>query len=361
MSGSFDSRRWIPVALLGSAIVMSSAGCGSGMSRRIVTVYSPHGQEILSEFEKRFETTYPEIDVRWTYMSSQIILERLQQERANPTCDVWWGSPSSMFDKAASQFLLERYRPTWADHAAAGTFDERGEKWFGTFLSPEVLFFNRNTLSREEAPKDWDELLDPKWAGKIVLRSPMESGTMRSIFSAMIWKLSPDHVDINPNPGYEWLQRLHVNTGRYLSSPELLFQHMVRSSESLVSMWLLSDIELQRNRYDYPFDYVVPPKTPVLIDGIAIVSRSLTESDARKEDARLFYEFVTSQESLIRMANPDYYRIPARIDIPPEQLPSWLHGYRWDEIAMDVDWSKVALSESTWMEYWQSHIYQQGG
>ena len=260
-----------------------------------------------------------------------------------------------MFDKAASQFLLERYRPEWADSAAPGSHHD-SNKWYGTFLSPEVIFYNHNTLTAEQAPKDWDDLLLPEWKGKIVLRSPMESGTMRSIFSAMIWRHAPDKRNVDPTPGYDWLRRLNANVKRYDNTPELLFQGMSRSREPLVSMWLLSDIRLQRTRYNYPFDYIIPPKTPVLVEGIAIIDRSLAEDDPRRADARLFYEFVTNKENLVRMAESPYFRIPTRTDINPESLPEWIRARDWTEVAMDVNWTRVSDFEKDWMNYWKDEI-----
>lgn len=353
-------RRLLTLLPIVSAAWVGMWGCGGEEVARTVTVYSPHGKEILRDFEERFESAYPEIDVRPLYLSSQTILERLDQERVSPICDVWWGAPSSMFQKAAAEMLLDEYVPSWHIGAATGTFDEDSRRWFGTFLSPEVLFFNKNTVSREEAPKDWDDLLDPKWKGKILLRYPMESGTMRSIFSAMIWRTIIDPKELDPTQGYGWLRRLDANVKAYPTTPERLFDDMTRSREPVVSMWLLSDIEMQRNRYGRPFDYVVPPKTPILVEGIALVNQGLDDGDQRKEDAKLFYEFVTSKESLLRMAQDDYYRIPARTDLPKERLPDWIKAHDWQELAMEIDWEVVSRHQSSWMRDWQDEIYQQG-
>ena len=53
------------------------------------------------------------------------------------------------------------------------------------FMTPEVIAYNSNAVSAADAPKDWADVVDPKWKGKVLIRNPVESGTMRAIFGAM--------------------------------------------------------------------------------------------------------------------------------------------------------------------------------
>ncbi|MCI1589904.1 hypothetical protein [Heyndrickxia oleronia] len=55
-----------------------------------VVIYSPHGKDILGQFEKMFEEKYG-IDVEWLDMGSQEVLDRIRSEKNNPQADVWWG------------------------------------------------------------------------------------------------------------------------------------------------------------------------------------------------------------------------------------------------------------------------------
>src|SRR3981189_2851396 len=42
----------------------------------------------------------------------------------------------------------------------------------------EIIGYNTNLVKPEEAPKSYADLLDPKWAGKIVKAHPSYSGTI---------------------------------------------------------------------------------------------------------------------------------------------------------------------------------------
>src|SRR5678815_2064731 len=131
-------------------VVAVLAGCSSSSDGGKVTlmVYSPHGKELLTEFEKRFEAQNANIDVRWLDMGSQDALDRVRSERANPQADIWWGAPSTMFSLAEKEGLLDPYKPSWADSVdreARG----RNDGWYGTFQTPEVIAFNSKAVKRE--------------------------------------------------------------------------------------------------------------------------------------------------------------------------------------------------------------------
>src|SRR5437773_6327410 len=94
-------------------VVVMLVGCARD-SRTPLVVYSPHGRDLLTLFELRFEALHPDIDVRWLDMGSQDVYDRLRSERANPQADVWFGGPSLVLSQAARHALLDCYRPAWA-------------------------------------------------------------------------------------------------------------------------------------------------------------------------------------------------------------------------------------------------------
>ncbi len=325
-------------------------GCSSdGSDKRVLTVYSPHGKPILPEFEKLFEKTYPDVDVRWLDMGSQDVLDRVRSERNNPQGDVWWGAPATNFIQAADEGLLSAYRPSWGD-ALRPEFRDSEDRWYGTAQLIPVITYNNLELTGDTAPRDWDELLEPRWKNKIIIRYPLASGTMRTFFSGMIWRTY--NKTMSPKAGYRWLLRLDANTKNYAADPNMMFQKLARK-EGIISIWLMSDIMLQVDRYGYPFDFVVPKSgAPVLTDGIAIIANG-----KNPDDARLFYEFVTNSDNTILQAT-DYYRIPTRSDIPKNRLPAWMANI--SVAPFDIDWKIFSQRSQLWMKYWDDNIKDRG-
>ncbi|MBI3736900.1 extracellular solute-binding protein, partial [Candidatus Sumerlaeota bacterium] len=184
----------IPILLL--------LACGSGQKssetpsntknskseKKQVVVFSPHGQEILDDYEKAFEKAYPDIDVVGRFVPTGQILSQLRIDKDHPTVDVWWGGTSAFFGQAKGEGLLQSYKPTWAAESKA-EFHDVDDAWYAQFLQVPAIMFNNRIYKPDQVPKTWAELLDPKWKDKIVIREPMDSGTMKTIFCGIIWQM----------------------------------------------------------------------------------------------------------------------------------------------------------------------------
>ena len=324
-------------------VVLGLSACSS---RETLVIYSPHGRDILKDYEEMFEAQHPEIDVLWLDMGSQDVYNRISAERDRPACDVWWGAPSTMFMQASKSVdgqpaLLEAYEPSWAG-AVDETNKDPGNLWYGTHRTPLAIMFNNRKYTRDDVPSTWDELLSDKWKGRIAIRKPLPSGTMRTFIGAMIQRSESE------DEGIAWLKKLHASTEHYAESPQLLFEHLKRN-EDIITVWIMPDAVLQRERHGFPFDFFLPPQTPVLTEGIAIVRGA-----PHRESAEKFYEFVTTPEALAHQAEA-YAKIPARNDIDPGTLPRWMVEQPID--AMPMDWQVFAEREKEWCARWEREVF----
>ena len=340
-------RRWPAVALL---LLLSALGCSSD-KRTVLIVYSPHGKELLEYLEKGFEKAHPDIDVQWVDMGSQEVLDRVRAEKDNPQADVWFGAPAEAFDRATRENLLEPYIPTWSN-AVAVDARENHDHWYGTYLTPEVIAYNTQAVTAAQAPKDWDDVLDPRWKGKLLIRDPIASGTMRAIFGAIIAR-SVARTG-SPQAGYDWLKKLDANTREYVLNPTILYQKIGRQ-EGIITLWDMPDIATLQQRTGIPVGYIIPSSgTPVLVDGIGIV-----KGTKHPREAKLYYEFVTSPEAL-KAAAEQFLRIPARTDIPVSDLPKWIQDAKSQIKPMAVDRAMMAEHLDEWMKYWDANIRNRG-
>jgi iron(III) transport system substrate-binding protein len=326
-----------------SALLFSCNRPGSQTSRKLL-IYTPHGQDLLRDSIARYKAQYPDTEVQFLDMGSREILERVRAERNRPQADLWWGAAHATFQTAAEENLLTAYRPTWGDRVPTTKRDKQ-DFWYGTYQTPEVIVYNSDAVKPEDAPKDWDDVLDPKWRDKVLIRNPNPSDSMRAIFGAMIWRFYKDTG--SPERGYDWLRRLDANVHEYTVDGTLLMQKLVRR-EGLISLWNLPDVWIYKEQKRFPVGYVFPASgTPVITDGIAIVRGAPNE-----EEAKRFYEFVTTPESLV-LAATKYYRIPARTDVDRSQLPSWMNE---PVNEMQLDWDVLRKRTDEWLRYWDTEI-----
>jgi len=311
-------------------------------------IYTPHGQDLLQDFVDRYKQVHPEVNVQFLDLGSREVFERVHAERNRPQADLWWGAAHTTFQQAAEENLLAPYHPTWADKVPAPSRDAL-DRWYGTYETPEVIVYNSEAVTEAEAPKDWDDVLDPKWRDKILIRNPNPSDSMRAIFGAMIWRFYKDTG--SPDKGYAWLRRLDANVHEYTANGTLMVQKLARR-EGLISLWDMPDVRLYKEKKGLPVAYTIPTSgTPVVIDAIAIVRGAPHE-----EEARRFYEFVTTPESLVHAAQ-EYYRIPLRMDLDRKQLPAWMNE---PFTRMPLDWDLLRKQGNDWLRYWDTEIRGRG-
>jgi len=328
------------------ASLLALAAC-SGDGRTPLVVYSPHGKELLSYYETQFERAHPDVDVQWVDMGSQEVLDRLRAESANPQADLWFGAPAEAFTKGAKAGLLAPYRPTWAEAIPADARDA-ADLWYGMYLTPEVIAYNTDAIAAADAPKDWDDVLDPKWRGKVIIRDPVASGSMRAIFGGIIARAVAQTG--STEAGFEWLRRLDANTKEYVLNPTMLYQKLGRQ-EGLITLYNMPDIATLERRLNIPVDYVIPASgTPLLVDGIALV-----KGGKQPEVAKQFYEFVNTQPTLLHAAR-EFLRIPARGDLPTDSLPEWIREAQAAIKPMGGDVRMMNDSLDSWMTYWDANI-----
>lgn len=339
----------LPALLLLVPLLGLTAGCRGGDDQTLI-VYSPHGRDLLAALETAFEEEHPGIDVRWLDMGSQEVFDRIRSEKANPQADVWFGGPATIFSRGAEAGLLAPYRPEWADAVPA---DAQGpdDLYFGVYRTAPVLVYNANEVSEDDAPNDWNDLLAPRFEGEVIIRDPLASGTMRTMFG-MILARSVQETG-TPTRGFEWLRALDAQTREYVLNPALMIEKLIRG-EGQVTVWELTDMLLQQQRGN-PLRFRFPASgTPVIVDSIALVAGA-----RHPEPARAWIDFVGSEEAQ-ELAAREGLRLPARNDLPRQELPEWTGEVLDNLVPADVDWSLIAEHGDDWMRTWDREVRGQG-
>jgi iron(III) transport system substrate-binding protein len=215
-------------------------------------------------------------------------------------------------------------------------------------MTPEVIAYNTHAVTAAEAPKDWDDVVDPKWKGKVLIRNPVESGTMRAIFGAILARSIANTG--STAQGWDWLKKLDANTKEYVLNPALLYQKLGRE-EGVITLYNMPDIATLEQRTKTPVGFVFPSSgTPLLVDAIALVHGAKQPALAKE-----YYEYVTTLPAL-REAAVRFLRIPARTDLLNDSLPPAVMRARTELKAMPADPKLLADSLDTWMKYWDSTI-----
>jgi iron(III) transport system substrate-binding protein len=202
-----------------------------------------------------------------------------------------------------------------------------------------------------DAPRDWDDILAPRFTGKILIRDPLASGTMRAIFGMVILRSIAETG--SPDRGFDWLRRLDAQTKEYVVNATLLLEKLGRR-EGLVTLWDLPDVLLEKQR-GLPIELVFPASgTPVIDDAIGLVA-----GDKHGTEARNLIEWLGSVEAQ-RLAAEKAFRLPARGDIPAAELPAWARDVESRLVPAKMDWDALEREGPGWMATWDRTVRGRG-
>lgn len=333
-----------------SADATSSGSAEQTQEAQNLTIYTGRDKDEVAWVVSEFEKANPQYEgkVQTIIAGAQDNLDRLRAEKSNPQAGFMWGGTMQQLDQAAEEGLIKAVDLEYGD-LIPDQYKGSDGAWVSEMLLPEIIIYNNNLLTEEEAPKDWSDLADAKWKDKIVIRDVMASGTMRTIYTAMIY---PYFVaDGSPDAGYEFLRQLDANTVSYAANPDDMYTQLDQGV-GVITLWNLQDALIQPLKNNRPWSYVMPESgAPVLLDGVAVVNNPDQEVAATD-----FANFLMEPGMQAKLA-ADYYQLPA-MTIDDADKPEWMADFVLKE--MEIDWTVFAEHQDEWMTYWQDNIKGSG-
>jgi len=133
----------------------------------VVIWYAAMNREDLRQFTGAFEAEYPFLKVEVLTSGPQSLLNRILTEyRAGKyTYDTLNVRSSALYTLKKANAVM-RYDTPNRKALRAGFYDKEGYM-NGLWASLLVYLFNTHQVSRVQAPKSIDDLLEPKWRGKL--------------------------------------------------------------------------------------------------------------------------------------------------------------------------------------------------
>lgn len=196
MMGSRISRRDVLIgssALVAGAAfstkVMSAAPPASPITPQLIEAAKKEGKVVwytsvdlplAEKIAKSFEAKYPGVAVRVERTGAERVFQRIGQEYGSNihAVDVANSSDAAHFIVWKNKGMLEAYLP----EDVAKFYPVEHKDPDGMFASFRVwvciIAYNTNLVKKEDAPKSFADLLDPKWKGKMVKAHPGYSGTI---------------------------------------------------------------------------------------------------------------------------------------------------------------------------------------
>lgn len=260
-------------------------------------------------FMKRYEGVRCDV-VR---ASGQVVFQRIQQElEANALqADVMSTNDDGQMARLKEQNALAQFAPENLEFMVPLLRDMADPEhyWITSGVSPLVIAYNTDLVTAEEAPKNWTDMLDPKWKNQVAIGHPGFSG------SVGLWTVMMEDLY-----GWEFFENLEKN-GPQIGRSVADGYNLVVSGERKISLAPLSLIESGARKGGSPVAAVFPT------DG-ALVPPSATgvmEKAPHPNAARLFENFLLGKEISEYLAND--FRYPLRADVPAAEGMRPLDSY----------------------------------
>lgn len=304
-----------------------------------LVIYSTHPEALLEVVAEEFKKE-TNIEVEFINLKGELA-DRVRAEKENPQADVMFGGASSLFMDLTKEGLFEKLNPTWASELDP-MFKDADGNWFGTIKTPVMMFYNKEMLTAEEAPKDWSDLAKPEYEGKIVSRDTASS-SIRSTLMSLVYQYEKDgKID----DAWTYLTSLDKNMKNYYNSGSMQFQ-AVGKKEAAISFAVLSAITQNINDNNMPLEIVDATSGSVVItDGIAAIKNA-----PHPNAAAAFVEFAGSAKIQALLANSQD-RIPT-LKSALADCPAWMQK---EYKAMNVDWSVIAENQNDWLQKFDTEI-----
>ena len=331
--------------------VAASSGAGK------VVVYTPFPFLTANALAEAF-TRKTGIEVEQVREGTSKVFARLRAERYHPRADVWYsGGGMIPFMTAAREGLLEPYKPTGFE----GTPVSRGNlvvrdpewRWVGMAVLALGYCYNPQKLSERDLPRQWSDLVDPKWRHQLEMWDPAESGTSVLFLEAAL--LRAVEAGQGEEAGWKYLTAFFGNLKRYTREGTPAFA--VARGESLIGIHFehqfleflaeqagdtqVADVQANLRWY-------LPPSSPVLSDPAALV-----KGGPNPEAGRKFIDFLLSTEGQ-RIVNRFCFSIDP--SLPP---PANLQGITMDELmrkAMKLEPEWMAENYDRVRRTWQDEV-----
>ncbi len=145
------------------------------------TLYTAHyNTEEAASLCAAFDKKYPGVKCNFVRTTAQVAFQRLQQDlQANvPVASVFSSTDVSHYPDLKKHGLLLQYRP----HNLAKMVDSLKqyndpEGYYSVTAAALMLItYNTSLVPEKDAPKNWPDLLDPKWKDKVSIGHPAFSG-----------------------------------------------------------------------------------------------------------------------------------------------------------------------------------------
>jgi iron(III) transport system substrate-binding protein len=264
-----------------------------------LTFYTTIAEKDLPVIVQPFEKKYGiKVNV-WRAGTDKVLQRTIQEARANRNdVDViHYGSPE-MEALAREKILKAVDDPVHKDLMAGSVPAHR--QWAATILSVWVQAYNTSAVKKADLPKKWEDLLDPKWKGKIGIEGKDDD-----------WFASVVQLMGGERKGLAFFRKLADTNGISVRKGHSLLTNLVVSGDVPLALTVYNYMPEQARQKGAPIDWFVIEPAIARSNAVGIAAKA-----KHPDAALLFYEYLLGPEGQKAMTSIDYVPTNTKVASP---------------------------------------------
>jgi iron(III) transport system substrate-binding protein len=260
-------------------------------------LYSSSGLEEVRAVTKQFADKYPFVNTRYMRKGgSQLfdvsLLEFKSQKRI---VDVYWAGHSTLGPMIqGNKQMLARYLSPERS-AIAEEYKDKPGYWTATRISVAIFAYHAQKVPKEKVPKNYADLLDPFWKGKLAVDT--NPGRFTGLLAERM--------------GWDKAKEYHHKLGQQdpkIHRGRTARMQLILAGEVLGSLDINADNIVEMQLQNAPLEYALLDPTLLSLTSVALPSQS-----PHPHAATLFYDFIISKEGQSLLAKEK--NVPVRADV----------------------------------------------
>jgi iron(III) transport system substrate-binding protein len=209
--------------------------------------------------------------------------------------------------------------------------------FFWTGVDPAGIAYNSEKVAAADAPKGWQDILNPKWKGRISCKISasglqfVQWYMLRKLYGEGFWK---DFAKLQPHA---------------FDSRVQLFDRLAKGDDNITAIGEYPAYILFKSR-NAKVEFVAPPDglvaTPLVVGAV--------NKAPHPEAAKLFVDWAMSKRGQAwYQTNPNLYYASVRTDAPPMPTGVSLTQFK---LLYPSDWDEYAKESATFLKEWNGML-----
>ena len=303
---------------------------GTALAGGEVNLYSARKENLIKPLLEQF-THETGIRVNLVTGKASALLKRLQVEGRNTPADLFLTTDAGRLHVAKQAGLLQAVESKTVNAAVPAHLRDRDNQWFGLSKRARIIVYSRERV-KPEMLSTYEDLADPKWKGKICIRS---SGNIYN--QSLLASIIAHHGEAAAE---KWAAGVVANMARPPRGNDRAQVKAVAIGEcdiAVVNSYYLGNMQTSSDQSERDAAAKVAPFFPNQSDRgthINVSGAGITRHAANRDNARKLLEFMVSNKAQKWYADSNHeYPVKAGVEVSPI-VKAWGYPFKEDNLDM---------------------------